>query len=384
MQVTRRVSRKPHRRGFTLIELLVVISIIAVLAALILPGINAARETARRTQCMSQMRNVSLALQTYATNNSGALPYLISDPTKLGVWTGESSGSPVLAPAPWSVALLPYLEFQTLYDRITTGSGTGTMPTGETELDLKTRGIQVYTCPDDPNSDTGGTLSFSANAGYTTEGNWTLATDATTAAPSWTFGMHEVSDYLFSFNDYNNAGTPPNSPTLDSREVQAGTGVFIEETGTGGYKAQIDRMSDGSTHTIVLTENLQAETWYSPNPGQVGIVVPFPEAAAGQYEDAAGGGIGPDPAALPANAKALAMAYGTVNLGTYNAKINAVLPAEGRAPRPSSQHPNVVNVFFADGHGGPMSQNIADSVWVRLVSSAGERFGQPVLGDNDF
>src|SRR5262245_38465430 len=102
MQVKRRLPSKPQRRGFTLIELLVVISIIAVLAALILPGIGAARETARRTQCMSQMRNVSFALQTYATNNSGGLPYLVSDMTRLKIWASGAIGSEVYTPAPWS------------------------------------------------------------------------------------------------------------------------------------------------------------------------------------------------------------------------------------------------------------------------------------------
>lgn len=376
MQVTRRLSSKPQRRGFTLIELLVVISIIAVLAALILPGIGAARETARRTQCMSQMRNVSFAMQTYATNNSGALPYLISDQTRLQIWAGGSVASPTYTPAPWSVALLPYLEFQTLFDRLVTpGSGPETLP-----AQLQNTSIQVYTCPDDANENTGGNLSFAVNAGYTTSGNWTNA-----QTNAWLNTQHELQDYLFSFNNYN---APSNAPTQDSREVQAGTGVFIEETGSNGYTAQIDRLSDGQQHTVVLTENLQAFTWYSFLPPQVGVVVPITQSAAGQYADAVTGaanGIGPDPAV---GGKSRSLFYNQTtppNLATYSAKINANLgAAEGTSPRPSSNHPNVVNVFFADGHGGPLSQGIADDVWLRLISSSGEKFGQNVLGDNAF
>ena len=53
------------RRGFTLVELLVVIAIIGVLVALLLPAIQYARESARRTQCSNHMRNIGVAMHNF-------------------------------------------------------------------------------------------------------------------------------------------------------------------------------------------------------------------------------------------------------------------------------------------------------------------------------
>jgi prepilin-type N-terminal cleavage/methylation domain-containing protein len=68
------LAQHESRYGFTLIELLVVIAIIAILAALLLPALAKAKAKAKRTQCMSQMRQVGLAFNIYSGDFGGAFP----------------------------------------------------------------------------------------------------------------------------------------------------------------------------------------------------------------------------------------------------------------------------------------------------------------------
>lgn len=95
------------RRGFSLVELLVVIAIIGALVALLLPAVQAARESARRASCQNNLHQIGLALQSHH-NDHGALPVGC---VEWRPWRGTTERQ--LA---WSVYLLPYLEHQTLYD----------------------------------------------------------------------------------------------------------------------------------------------------------------------------------------------------------------------------------------------------------------------------
>ncbi len=63
-----------RRRGFTLIELLIVIAIVGMLIGLLLPAVQAAREAARRAQCVSNLKQIGLALQNYESTHKCSSP----------------------------------------------------------------------------------------------------------------------------------------------------------------------------------------------------------------------------------------------------------------------------------------------------------------------
>src|SRR3954451_14542119 len=89
--------------GFTLIELLVVIAIISVLIALLLPAVQAAREAARRVQCVNNLMQLGIALHNYESSYEMLPPGSVNP-------TGPIVNLPRGYHVSWMVQLLPFIE----------------------------------------------------------------------------------------------------------------------------------------------------------------------------------------------------------------------------------------------------------------------------------
>lgn len=143
-----------RRQGFTLVELLVVIAIIGVLIALLLPAVQQARESARRGQCLNNLKQISLAALGFE-NANGRLP------------AGSSKDDFDLHgpyASTWTVDLLPFLEEQATHDL-----WDPTAPNGFCDVAnrrLRETSLAIYLCPSDieqvgPTAPESGDLSLS-------------------------------------------------------------------------------------------------------------------------------------------------------------------------------------------------------------------------------
>jgi prepilin-type N-terminal cleavage/methylation domain-containing protein/prepilin-type processing-associated H-X9-DG protein len=148
----------PRRRGFTLIELLVVIAIIGVLIALLLPAVQSAREAARRSQCVNNLKQLALAIHNYASANGDTLPPgFVDDP-----WAGPTPGT--YQNHSMHARLLPFLEQQPIYNAINFSVGArwgpGGVPCppdcnagnlwGVIQMTALATNIKTFICPSDP------------------------------------------------------------------------------------------------------------------------------------------------------------------------------------------------------------------------------------------
>jgi prepilin-type N-terminal cleavage/methylation domain-containing protein/prepilin-type processing-associated H-X9-DG protein len=156
MIMNHRAERSPQhgaRRALTLIELMVVLTVIGIVAALTLPAIQSARESARRSECANRLRQIGLALNSYQSS-VGSFPHGSNGGKAHSIFT----------------MLLPYLEQKPLYDaynfEASHDPGTPDAPLPNRTVTLTT--LSSLLCPSEGTTDYGGEgcVSYAGNRGW--------------------------------------------------------------------------------------------------------------------------------------------------------------------------------------------------------------------------
>ena len=146
-----RPRQTPVKTGFTLIELLVVIAIIAVLIALLLPAVQAAREAARRIQCVNNMKQLGLAINNYHDLANSFPPGRIWAPSSTQAFPTILAG---VQNTPWFVLMLPQFEQQTLSNAFNFSLGSegpnAPFPLGFlANTTVESNKVGLFNCPSD-------------------------------------------------------------------------------------------------------------------------------------------------------------------------------------------------------------------------------------------
>jgi prepilin-type N-terminal cleavage/methylation domain-containing protein len=132
-------------RAFTLVELLVVIAIIGTLVGLLLPAVQAARESSRRSACSNNVKQIALGVHGYADAKKVLPPQASADDMLL----------PATAPAAdkrkgwgWTFLIMPYAEQSAIYDVLATGTATANVTAlSGAHLDLVRTPVPMFLCP---------------------------------------------------------------------------------------------------------------------------------------------------------------------------------------------------------------------------------------------
>ncbi|WP_437223103.1 DUF1559 domain-containing protein [Planctomicrobium sp. SH661] len=335
--------RDCRRSAFTLIELLVVIAIIAVLIALLLPAVQQAREAARRSQCVNNLKQMGLAIHNFQDTYNRIPPGGATDMQPFGViqTAGTSSWG-----SSWMVFILPYLEQGTLYSKLAFDWGSGWISPANMLLYSQTN-VPVYHCPSS-------TLSpFASHFDNPYAGN--IPRRASTYV-----GIAGAVDGLIPSH------TETRFTTLTDKGIIGGSGTLVPNG-----KLKFRDLTDGLTNTIVISEQGEGiytsdgtiKDWRSSNVygWQMGLVL---DKVPPEYVDPVGYSCHQSSITTiryPLTRKTDWPAGGAGCGSTGVCELGVNLPL-------SSAHTGIVNVAMGDGSVRNLSQSISLALLAKLAT----------------
>ena len=234
-----------RRRGFTLIELLVVIAIISVLIALLLPAVQAAREAARRGQCVNNLKQIGLAMHNYHQIQDRFPPGHSESADQPGYSDKQYAGW-----TEWSAlaSMLPYLEQGPLFNSINFGYCGGYNYGANCNGTAWTTRLGSFLCPSDPNT-LGNAPNFGTGPPNTNSYRGCLGT---TSAVYWSNVSNSPGYAGCQPDPFRITGNPGCSPYS--------TGMFVYWIPHG-----LQDCTDGSSQTVAYAESLVGDAGNSVN-----------------------------------------------------------------------------------------------------------------------
>lgn len=400
--------RSPQRSGFTLIELLVVISIIAVLVSLIAPAVQSARRSARRVECLNNMRNVGVGILN-ATAASGGEFVPLTTSIKLSNSYGQ--GSMMIG---WPIEVLPALDNTALWKKINQNA----VISADIGLiaDTEKVWLPVFTCPEDIDSyRRSGGLSYVVNSGFISGEVWGY--DETTTFFHQPYLINWKGSTTPAYRSTDGTVLTGNPSPIDL-QVALASGVFWRRVGDAGYRPSVDyvNVGDGTSTTLMVTENLNAGQWYSTSVNEIGFGIRIPVDTMAAPTVGTGSPCGEFPSFSSLNTQFPCSTFMTASAASFinrtsslasttvattsttpnlNSDVGSGCGSGGSTstaststttsiPRPSSQHSGGINVIMVDGSGRFLSETINAHVYARLVTSSGVTNGEMTLNQADY